>query len=177
VDALPGYIETEAIDLSGLSDDMDLRVPLKIPAGVELAGEESVLVRLNVAAIEGSLPITLPVEVVGLGSGLEAKLSPSQVDVLISGPVPLLKAIKPTNLRVVVDLSGMTNGEYQVPPIVDLLPNSVNVASILPANISVLIQPIGGGTIAPPSLTTQTATPPLAPSQTPSPTASKTASP
>ena len=151
VDALPGYVETETVDLSGLNDDIDLRVSLQLPAGVELAGEESVLVRLNIAALQGSLPITLPLDVIGLSSGLKAELSPSQVDVLVSGPLPLLRTIKTSNLRVVVDLTGLTPGEYQLSPIVDLLPDSLKVASILPANISVLIVALenGAGTLTP----------------------------
>jgi len=177
VDALPGYVETEAVDLSGLSDDVDLRVALKLPPGVELAGEESVLVRLNIAALEGSLPITLPIDVVGLSPDLEALLSPSQVDVLITGPVPLLKSIKASNLRVVVDLTDMSVGEYQVTPVVDLLPNSVKVASILPMNISVVIRslaagegqfsPTPGGTVTP--LVTPTQRPQMTPTPTTSP--------
>jgi len=179
VDALPGYVETETVDLSGLSDDVDLRVSLKLPAGVELAGEESVLVRLNIAALEGSLPITLPIDVIGLSSGLKAQLSPSQVDVLISGPLPVLKTIKTSNLRVVVDLTGLTPGEYQLPPLVDLLPDSVKVASILPSNISVVIVAVenGEGTSTPiPTVSPSpnfglpvTPTPALLPTATPLP--------
>lgn len=177
VEALPGYVETETVDLSGLSDDVDLRVSLKLPAGVELAGEESVLVRLNIAAIEGSLPITLPIEVVGLATGLEAQLSPSQVDVLITGPLPVLRTIRSSNLRVVVDLSGMTAGEYQVPPIVDLLPESVDVASVLPTNITVTIVPAANGAVGTLTPTSGSGLPTLIPSQTPTPTPSLTATP
>ncbi len=175
VDALPGYVETEAVDLSGLSDDVDLRVSLKLPPGVELAGDESVLVRLNIAALEGSLPITLPIDILGLSPGYEALLSPNQVDVLISGPVPLLKSIKASNLRVIVDLSGLEAGEYQVSPIVDLLPNSIKVASLIPANISVIIRPItnGEGTVSPTpiGIGTPTIVPTRTPTVTPTPTA------
>lgn len=176
VDALPGYVETEAVDLTGLNDDVDLRVALKLPPGVELAGEETVLVRLNIAALEGSLPITLPIDIVGLSPGLEATLSPSQVDVLISGPLPVLKTIKDSNLRVIVDLTGLTAGEYQLPPLVDLIPNSVKVASILPANILVVITPTSiEGTVSPTPTTfgtpilVRTSTPTPNPVHTPTP--------
>ncbi len=174
VDALPGYVETQAVDLTGLNDDVDLRVSLKLPPGVELAGEESVLVRLNIAALEGSLPITLPIDVVGLSPGLEVELSPSQVDVLISGPVPVLKSIKASNLRVIVDLSGLAPGEYQLSPLVDLLPNSLKVASILPQNVSVVITPVSNGegivSPTPPSLLTPTSVHTRTPTPSPSPT-------
>ena len=64
--ALPGYVETNPLDLTGLNDDVDIRATLNLPEGVSLAGEESVLVRLSIAALEGSLPISLPVEIIGL---------------------------------------------------------------------------------------------------------------
>lgn len=140
VDQLPGYVETETVDLSGLNDDVDIRVGIKLPSGVDLAGEESVLVRLNIAALEGSLPITLPIDIIGLSPNYVAEISPNTVDVLISGPLPILKALKTGNVRVVVDLSGRTPGTYQVTPVVDLLPVQLKVASILPENISVTIR-------------------------------------
>lgn len=140
VEALPGYVETDTVDLSGLNDDVDIRVALKLPAGVDLAGEESVLVRLNIAALEGSLPITLPIDVIGLSPNYVAEISPNTVDVLISGPLPVLKALKTGNVRVIVDLSGRGPGSYQVTPIVDLLPTQLKVASILPESISVTIR-------------------------------------
>ncbi|MFZ5809142.1 MAG: YbbR-like domain-containing protein [Chloroflexota bacterium] len=158
VEALPGYVETDTVDLSGLNDDVDIRVALKLPAGVDLAGEESVLVRLNIAALEGSLPITLPIDVVGLSPNYVAEISPNTVDVLISGPLPVLKALKTGNVRVIVDLSGRGPGSYQVTPIVDLLPTQLKVASILPESISVTIKvntAVGGTPGALPTVTVQ----------------------
>lgn len=139
INTLPGYVETETVDLAGLSDDIDVRVNLNLIEGVELAGEESVLVRLSVAALEGSLPITLPVVDVGLPPELTALLSPDQVELLIVGPLPILNNLKPGGIRVSVDLTGLGPGKYQIKPIVDLLPNQVQVASILPESVEVVI--------------------------------------
>ena len=147
VNDLPGYVETETVDLTGLSDDVDLRVGLKLPAGIELAGEGSVLVRLNIAALEGSLPVTLPIDVVGLSPNYHVELSPKQVDLLISGPLPILKALKNGNIRVVIDLSGKTVGTYQIAPTVDLIPEQLKVASVLPETIQVVITPLSRITI------------------------------
>jgi YbbR domain-containing protein len=139
VNALPGYVETSPVDLTDLNDDVDIRTDLNLPKGVELAGEESVLVRLSIAALEGSLSIALPLEVVGLSPEYSAMVSPEQVDVLITGPLPILNNLKPGGIRVSVDLSGLSLGVHQVTPVVDLLPNQVKVASILPENVEVTI--------------------------------------
>jgi YbbR domain-containing protein len=139
VNALPGYVETEPVDLTDLKDDVDIRTNLNLPNGVELAGEVSVLVRLSIAALEGSLPITLPLEMIGLSPEYSAVISPAQVDVLITGPLPLLNNLKPGGIRVSIDLTGLDLGTHQVTPVVDLLPSQVKVASINPVNVEVTI--------------------------------------
>jgi YbbR domain-containing protein len=139
VNNLPGFVETMLIDLSGLSDDVDIRASLNLPEGVTQVGEESVLVRLSIAALEGSLPISLPVELIGLPPDLQATAAPETVDVLLTGPLPILNNLKPEGLRVSVNLSGLDPGVYQLTPVVDLLPIEAHVAYILPETLEVTI--------------------------------------
>ena len=160
VNELPGFVETNPLDLTDLSDDIDIRATLNLPEGVTLAGEGSVLVRLSIAALEGSLPITLPLEIVGLSPEYRAKLSPDTVDLLLTGPLPLLNNLTPGGIRVSVNLSGLEPDVHQVPPKVDLLPPQISVASMIPENVEVTIE------IAPP----ETTSPAGQGSPTPSPT-------
>lgn len=139
VNALPGYVESNPLDISNLADDVDIRATLNLPEGVTLAGEESVLVRLSIAALEGSLPITLPLEIVGLPPELFASISPDSVEVLLTGPLPILNNLNPAGIRISINLSGLVPGDYQVTPVVDLLPNQIQVASILPEEVLVTI--------------------------------------
>lgn len=162
VNALPGFVETNPLDLAGLSDDIDIRASLNLPDGVSLAGEESVLVRLSIAALEGSLPISLPLEVIGLPPELKATLSPETVELLLTGPLPLLNNLTPGGIRVSVSLSGLEVGVHQVSPVVDLLPSQVKVASILPESVEVTIE------VAPP--VAETTTPGVLPARTSTPT-------
>jgi YbbR domain-containing protein len=135
VNELPGYVETNPIDLTGLSDDTDFRVTLNLPEGITLVGDESVLVRLSIAAQEGALPISLPIDAIGLPPDMDATFFPESVDLLLVGPLPILNNLKPAEVRVVVNLSGLEPGTYQVEPVVDLLPNQVQVASIEPETV------------------------------------------
>jgi YbbR domain-containing protein len=141
VNSLPGYVETEKVDLDSLTDDVDIRVNLNLPDGVELAGEESVLVRLSIASQEGSLPISLPIVVTGLSPEYSVKVSPDKVDLLIIGPLPILNNLKPSGIRVSINLKDLGLGTHKVKPIVDLLPNQVHIASILPDLVEVVITP------------------------------------
>lgn len=139
VNDLPGFVETQPVDLTGVDDDVEIRVGLNLPEGVSLVGEQSVLVQISVAAIEGSLTVTLPVEILGLPPGLNAQIAPPVVDVLVSGPLPILDTLTSASFRAVVDLTGLDPGTYQLAPVVDLVPESIVVESILPQTVEVII--------------------------------------
>ena len=165
VNNLPGYVETQPIDLTGKTDDFETLVDLNLPADVSVIGDPKVLVQVSIAAIESSLSISLPVEVIGLAPGLEASPAPSTVDVILSGPVPVLNTLGSGDVRVVVDLSGYGAGIYQLIPQVDILPEQVQKVSMLPATVEITI------TVAPTPTPTATPFGYVAPQQTPTSTA------
>lgn len=169
LDGVPGYVDTLPVDLNNLTDDIEINVGLNLSEGVTLVREPSVLVQVSVAAIEGSLTLTLPVEIVGLAPELQATISPATVDVIIAGPLNILEQLTPASFRVVLDLSSLPPGVYQRSPIVDLLPDLVRIQTTLPETVEVLIE------IAPtltPSLTSSVTASPVdgaAPTETPTP--------
>jgi YbbR domain-containing protein len=98
-----------------------------------------VLVQVSIAAIDSSLAISLPVEVIGLAPGLIATPNPPVVNVILAGPVPLLNALGPADVRVVVDLSGYDTGTYEITPTVTILPDQVQQVSLIPSSIEITI--------------------------------------
>jgi YbbR domain-containing protein len=136
---LPGYIETEPLDLTDVADDVEAFLELNVPEGIEVPGDQKVLVQVNVAAIESNLAVSLPVDVVGLNRGLAAQVAPTTVDIIFSGPLPVLNTLKPTDIRVFVDVSGSEPGIYQVSPTINFLPDRVHIESILPTSVEVSI--------------------------------------
>ena len=72
--------------------------------------------------------------------GLEAQVAPAQVDILIAGPIPDLENMTPVDVRVVVDLTGLEPGTYQLEPIVEILPDGIYLQSISPETVEVIIQ-------------------------------------
>lgn len=151
VNNLPGYVETQPIDLTGKDNDFETLVDLNLPTGITVVGDSKVLVQVSIAMVESSLAISLPVEIIGLSPGLAASVDPPIVNVILTGPVPVLNTLSSTDVRVVVDLTGYEVGTYQFTPQVNILPTGVSLSSILPASVSVTI------TIAP--TPTQTLTP------------------
>lgn len=164
VNNLPGYVETQPIDLSGKEDDFETLVELNLASGISVVGDPKVLVQVSIAAIESSLAVSLPVEVINLAPGLQATSSPATVDVILSGPVPVLNTLSPTDVRAVVDLTGYEAGTYQFIPQINILPERVQKVSILPATVEITISTAPtpthtgtpGGTAAPQRLSTQT---------------------
>jgi YbbR domain-containing protein len=165
VDNLPGFVETNPIDLTGVKDDLEIRLPLNLPKGVELVGDQSVLVQVGVAAIEGSITLSdLPIEVIGLPENLVARISPEVVDVIISGPLPLLDNLAERDVRVILDLSSVTEGTYQFAPRVEISIDELQVETILPSSIEVVVE------VRPPMTATPVRTPGPQSSPTPTPT-------
>jgi YbbR domain-containing protein len=146
VDQLPGYVQTEPLDLTDIKDDVEVRLPLDLPEGISAVDEQSVLVVVGITAIESSIPATIEVEVKGLGPGLAAQVSPESVDVILLGPLPVLDALEEGDVRFFVDLTGLDVGTHLVVPEAEILPDRVTAESINPETIEVTITQSNGPT-------------------------------
>ena len=137
---MPGYIETEPLNLNGASQNVDTHLQLVLPTGVSIVGDQTVLVQVGIAPIEGSLSLTgIPVEVTGLKAGLSAQISPGLVDVILTGPLPLLDKLTPGDIKFIVDLTGLETGTHQAVPQAQILISDIRVQSINPGTIEVTI--------------------------------------
>jgi YbbR domain-containing protein len=148
IEALPGYVETSPLDLSGVSENIETRLSLILPADVTLVGEQTVVVQVGISPIEDSVTISYrPVVIIGLGTGYKAQVSPLTVDVIVSGPIPALESLIGSDVTVSVDTSGLGPGTYQLIPIVSIAADDIKVQSILPSTVQVTIT--GTGTPSP----------------------------
>ena len=144
IDAMPGYVETSPLDLSGATQDIQKRLGITLPPGVTLIGEQSVVVTVGIASIQSSRTISYsPVEMVGQANGLSAHLSTQTVDVIVSGPLPVLDSLLFSDVHVQVDLTGLAPGTYQLTPKVSINKQNVIVESILPGTVEVVITGMG----------------------------------
>jgi YbbR domain-containing protein len=140
INSLPGYVETSQLDLTGVSIDMETHLTLDLPEGVSLLGDQNVLVQVGISAIEGSQTfIGLPVTVNGLEAGLIATVSPIDVDLYLSGPLPVLDSLLITDLLISVDATGLVAGTYQLTPIVTITLTGIRVETIQPGTVEVII--------------------------------------
>ncbi len=140
IESMPGYVETLPLDLSGNSENINTNLGINLPPGVTLIGDQTVAVQVGIQAIEGSLTKSYrPVEVIGLMPGLSVHISPDTVDVIISGPLPVLNALSISDIHVQVDVSGLAPGTYQLIPTVKVNNQQVAIDSILPGTVEVTI--------------------------------------
>jgi len=148
VNNLPGVLETQPLDLQNARENINSRIALNLPEGISIVGEQTVLIQAGVSPIESSVTLAgEKVEIINLSAGLEAQVSPITVDVILSGPLPLLDTLTRQDVRVTVDLTGLDVGTHQVIPKVEVLIADVVVESILPNTIEVVIAPAGKPTL------------------------------
>jgi hypothetical protein len=69
--------------------------------------------------------------------------------VILSGPIPTLDELTSSDVRVLINLAGYTEGVYQLEPLVELDVTGILVESKLPASIEVEIMPVAEPTAAP----------------------------
>lgn len=164
---IPGFVETSELDVTGATDDIVERVPLDLPSGVSVVQPETqgtdnaggVLVTVEVSAIESGKTVQRPVTFQGLRETRSATVSPSQVDVILSGPLPKLQSLTARDVKVIADLFGLDPGIHKVELTV-VVPEGLRVESVLPDTVEVEIK------VGQP----QTPTPTRPPTRTPTPT-------
>ena len=140
VSALPGVVETQPLDLQDRREDVSTRLSLDLPDNITIIGSKTVQVQVSISPIQTSLTLSnQPVNVIGLSEGLSAQVFPQSVDVIISGPVPVLDALTSKDITISVDCKGLAAGVYQLEPKVSPLVDNVLVESILPSTVEVVI--------------------------------------
>ncbi len=150
IESLPGFVETTTLDLSGASSNINTKLGLNLPGGVTLIGDQTVSVQIEIVPIEGSLKLSFrPVDIIGLSPGLKATLSPITVDVIISGPLPELDSLNPSDVIIQVDLTDLTLGTFQLIPKVTVSKPNIIVQSILPGTVEVVIEKLNAPTPTP----------------------------
>jgi YbbR domain-containing protein len=150
VSGLPGVVETQPVELNAASSNLNLQVPLVLPTGISVVGEQTVLIQAGISPVQSSFTLTgQAVEITGLSDTLEAQISPATVDVILSGPIPILDTLRPQDIHVTVDVSSLTAGSYQLTPTVQILTSNIDVESINPGAVEVVLRAEASATPAP----------------------------
>ncbi len=139
VEALPGFVETDPVNLSGAKDDIEQTGGVVLPEGTFLAGSQAVVVQIAVVPIETTINVVRPVEIEGLAQGLFARSSPITASVILKGPLPVLDKLQYEDVRVVLSVDGLAPGTYQLTPQVIILPPGVLLQTMLPETFEITL--------------------------------------
>ncbi len=134
------HIDTEAIDVSGLTTGRTVAVPLVVPNGVAILGRQQVTIGVTVVALTGTRPFPLvAIQVLNLGAGLTADLDVRTVDVVLSGTVPTLSALGADAVTATIDAAGRPAGTFTADVVVRSAAGT-DVRSVQPTRVTVTIR-------------------------------------
>lgn len=87
-----------------------------MPEDVTALEGDTVDVTATITPIEGGATIRQAPVIQGLDAGLEANVAIDTLDVILSGPLPLLESLGADDVFVILDLTGLLPGNHTVTP-------------------------------------------------------------
>ncbi|HEX6386865.1 MAG TPA: ribosome biogenesis GTPase Der, partial [Anaerolineae bacterium] len=139
-------VQTEKIDITGLTETFVQQVALDLPEGIDLDEVREVFVTVEIEPIYNTFTYNRTVELQGLADELEATVEPEMVRVVLYGPLPVLETLLDEEVRVAVDLFGLDVGNYNLEPDVDFPDRGIELRSIQPSLVTVNITQTVTGT-------------------------------
>jgi len=137
---ISGVVETQPLDIQDAKNNISTRLGLTLPDNITIVGAQTVQVEVGISPIQTSLTLLdKQINILGLPEGMIAQISPQTVDVILSGPLPVLDALTPQEVTITVNVTGLDIGVHQLTPTVDTLVDNVLVESILPGTIEVVL--------------------------------------
>ena len=163
---LPGYVETEPLDISEATSDVVERLPLRVPENISILGSKTVLVTVRITPLEGGKTVVRPLKLQGIPDGMRVSLPIPSVQIILSGPLPKLNNLKPEDVQVILDLSDIQGpGVYTLKPQV-LTPADIHVEAVIPEEVQVEVKlptPTPTPSVTPTVQGTTTTTPTVTP--------------
>lgn len=160
------FVNTEPVDVTDATQSITAMVGLEdLPEGVTVIDPSDGMVEVRVAIEDTStssqtLP-ELPIEVLGLEPGYSVDLTPETFSIQVTAPFDVLQLMTPSDIIVLVDLTGLGPGTHVLSPEVTLPPGaSWSTADAADSLITVVItEPPTAASPEPPP-PADTATPP-----------------
>ncbi len=132
-------VRTEPIDINGLAQTFEQAAVLALPEGIAVDPEQTVTVTIEIEPILTTSTFIRVPERRGLRSGFTATMEPTQVRVVLFGPLPALDTLAESDVRVILDLFGLEAGTYSIEPDVIVPDRGIEIRSVQPAAVSVTI--------------------------------------
>jgi YbbR domain-containing protein len=144
IDEIPGYLETVPLNVEGARENVEAELPLVVNEGVSLIGMEEPTVEVTVFVVpeQGSVTVDREVDLQGWTPGITVTVAPTTVQVILSGPLPVLDQLQQGDVLAVIDLFGLTAGTYSIEPRIVVVPQEITVDSVVPSSVQVEIRQV-----------------------------------
>jgi YbbR domain-containing protein len=137
---LESYVDTLPIDISQASGDFTMDIPLNLPPSIQAVDSagitrKTVTVTARITPRQGDLVLTKEVELLGSTRNIRLSIDPPEVELLLSGHLPLLNEIEtdPNLVQVFINLTDLKPGQNvdTVPTI--LAPGDIQIQVVPPS--------------------------------------------
>jgi len=105
------------VDLSEITDDTEITLPVIIANGVVKVSPEMVKVSVRVTTESEKTISNIPIEIEGMNDEFEVDfLNPAngQTDITVTGPSNIVSPLAAGNFKILIDVSGLDEGEHEV---------------------------------------------------------------
>jgi len=107
-------LELQGLNIAGAADNITAEVSPILPEGVNVLGSDGVLLFVTIQEKKMMRTFEFPVEVRGLGEGLEAELAKETVSVSVFGKVSSISMLDTNDLVPYIDVSAKKAGIYEM---------------------------------------------------------------
>lgn len=132
-------VTTEPIDITGLTESFQQLALLDLPNGITVDPEQTITVNIEIEPIMTTSTFIRMPEPRGLRTGYQATMTPSQVRVVVFGPLPVLDTLLEDDIRVTLDLFRLEKGTYSIVPDVNVPDRGIEIRSVQPSAVTVVI--------------------------------------
>ena len=137
---IPGYVETEPLDISGATQDVVERLPLRVPKNISVIGAKTATVTVRITPLEGGRTLVRVLKLQGIPEGVNVIVPIESVQIVLSGPLPKLNNLKGDEVQAILDLSEISGeGVFTLKPQI-LTPSDIRVEAVIPAEIQVEVR-------------------------------------
>lgn len=136
---LGGFVETEALDVTDAKEGIARRVRLKLPEGVSVLNANDVSLDVAIEPVLSGLTVQRQVNI-SETCNLPMQVSPETVQVILSGPLPILQTLQRQDVEIVVAPPRCESGAYQADLRAINIPDKISVERIVPATAEVNVQ-------------------------------------
>lgn len=151
---LPDILSTDTIDLSTHTASFEVAVPVLLAdPNLLLLSSQNVTVTVEISPVTGSRQFDdVLVEILGLPETYMARIVPAQVSILVTGPQAQLDALTTEDIRAVLDLNGLSPGNYTLTMTVSVDQGQIapEMVSVLPGEVDVEILELNTPEVTPP---------------------------